>query len=259
MRCRWEGRTIKYHRAEIREWLGFREATREDVATLEAWLIDEILDREHRMDRLKDATLGRCRKLLIEPPAAEQIRRLVGSAVQRHETRFCEAISRKLDSAKMARLDTLLQIDPSEKDKGGWTLWQTLKGEPGKAGLASVKDVTSRLPLLRKVGLPADLFKGVPPKLIERYAKRAAVEEPFELRRHAGPLKVTLMVAFLHHGCLTHEVRCAPLPCPHAEGFFSAPRRSPPPPCAARNSSEGLSRCPAPCRTTGPGATPCHP
>ncbi len=38
---------------------------------------------------------------------------------------------------------------------------------------------------------------GVLPKLIERYAKRAAVEEPFELRRHAGSLKATLMAAFL--------------------------------------------------------------
>ena len=98
----------------------------------------------------------------------------------------------------MEQLDNLLATQLSEKNEGNWTLWQTIKGEPGRAGLESVKEVASRLLFLRKVGLPADLFKGVPPKLIGRYSKRAAVEEPFELRRHAKPLKATLMAAFLH-------------------------------------------------------------
>ena len=62
----------------------------------------------------------------------------------------------------------------------------------------SVKEAASRLRLLRKVGLPEDLFKGIPPKLIERYAKRATVKEPFELRRHTKQLKVTLIATFLH-------------------------------------------------------------
>jgi Domain of unknown function (DUF4158) len=34
----WAGRSIKYHRAQIRETLGFREATREDEAKLIVWL-----------------------------------------------------------------------------------------------------------------------------------------------------------------------------------------------------------------------------
>jgi TnpA family transposase len=194
----WEGPTAKRLRAEIRQWFGFREATVADAETLETWLVEEVLNQEHRPDRLKDAVIGQCRKLCIEPPAVEQVRRLVGSANQRHEIRFCEGISGKLNSLAVEQLDKLLEADPSEEDEGGWTKWQTLKDEPGRAGLASVKDAASRLRLLRKIGLPAELFQGVPPKLIERYAKRAAVEEPFELRRHTGPLKATLMAAFLH-------------------------------------------------------------
>jgi len=193
----WEGPTIKRLRAEIRQWLGFREATVADAEAAEAWLLDEILDQEHLTDRLKDAVIERYRKLCIEPPAAEQIRRLIGSALQRHEMRFCESLIQKLDSAIMGQLDILLATDPSRQDEEGWTLWQTLREEPGKAGLNSVKEAASRLRLLSTVGLSEDLFRGVPPKLIERYAKRAAVEEPFELRRHARPLKVTLMTAFL--------------------------------------------------------------
>ncbi len=194
----WQGRSVEYHRASIRTHLGFREATVADAEALETWLVEETLNQEHRMDRLRETVLDRCRKLHIEPPTQAQIRRLLRSAIQAHETRFCETISGKLDSATVDRLDALLEADPSRKDEEGWTLWHTLREEPGRAGLDSVKEGASRLRLLRKVGLPEDLFQGVLPKLIERYAKRASVEEPFELRRHAGPLKATLMSAFLH-------------------------------------------------------------
>ena len=98
----------------------------------------------------------------------------------------------------MGGMDDLLEAKPSEEEEGEWTIWQELKADPGKAGLDSVKKAATRLNLLREAGLPVDLFYNVPPKLVERYAKRAAVEEPFELRRHTATLRVTLMSAFLH-------------------------------------------------------------
>ena len=39
----WRGRSIKAHRAQIRTWLGFREATVEDAEQLVSWLCDEVL------------------------------------------------------------------------------------------------------------------------------------------------------------------------------------------------------------------------
>jgi hypothetical protein len=97
----------------------------------------------------------------------------------------------------LERLNALLQFQPSDND-GEWTVWQHLKSDPGKAGLESVKEAVTRLQIVREIGLPGDLFKSVSPKMLERYAKRAAVEEPFELRRHAAPLRATLMAVFLH-------------------------------------------------------------
>lgn len=150
------------------------------------------------MDRLKETVLERCRKLLIEPPADEQIRRLIVSALQEHETCFCKNILQSLGPAVLKKLDAFLEVQSSEEDEAEWTAWQSLRADPGKAGLNSVKQTASRLKLAREVELPADLFKGVPPKLADRYAKRAAVEEPFELRHHAEPLRATLLVAYLH-------------------------------------------------------------
>jgi TnpA family transposase len=194
----WEGRTIKYHRAEIRKKFGFREATQKDLKSLGKWLIQNIFNQENRMDRLYDVVLKRFRTLFIEPPAAEQIRRLLRSALQEHETRFCSDIFQKFDSDILERLNALLIAQSSEDGEIEWTAWQSIKADPGKVGIDSVKQVASRLNLVRQIEIPEDLFKGVQPKLIERYAKRAVVEEPFELRRHPEALKITLLVAFLH-------------------------------------------------------------
>lgn len=61
----WEGRTIKRHRAEIREWCGFREITLADMEAFKRWLVDEVISQEHRDDRLRDALLKHCRTLRI--------------------------------------------------------------------------------------------------------------------------------------------------------------------------------------------------
>ena len=191
----WDGATIKRHRAEIREWCGYREATSNDKMALGGWLVAEILPQEDREERLREALFQQCRRQRLEPPVTEQIRRLIQSAFTEHESRFCNTVTSKLPPATLERLDTILQFQAV--DEGEWTTWQTLKSDPGKAGIDSIKEAVARLRAVREIGLPAVLFHGVPQKLLERYAKRASVEEPFELRRHIAPLRATLMAAYL--------------------------------------------------------------
>ncbi|MHB8456691.1 MAG: DUF4158 domain-containing protein [Acidimicrobiales bacterium] len=75
----WSGRTIEYHRAQVREALGFREATRADEEALTAWLGKEVAPDEVSEERLREALLARCRADHIEPPG--RIERIVGSRV----------------------------------------------------------------------------------------------------------------------------------------------------------------------------------
>ena len=49
----WSGRTIEYHRAQVRKALGFREATVGDEDKLAAWLADEVCPVELSDDRLR--------------------------------------------------------------------------------------------------------------------------------------------------------------------------------------------------------------
>jgi TnpA family transposase len=192
----WDGATIKRHRMEIREWCCYREATLDDQNNFKVWLITEVIPQEYREDRLREVLLLRCRHLKIEPPATEQINRLILSALSEHDNQFCDKIGGSFDTSLLERLNVLLQLQSSGDIE--WTVWQTLKSDPGKAGLESVKEAVARLQTVREVGLADSLFKAVSPKLLERYAKRAAVEEPFELRRHTAHLRATLMAAFLN-------------------------------------------------------------
>jgi len=49
----WQGRSIKEHRAQIREALGFREATVADAEEMTAWLVEQVLPQEHQDERLR--------------------------------------------------------------------------------------------------------------------------------------------------------------------------------------------------------------
>ena len=133
----WIGRTIERHRAEIREWCGFREVTLQDQDGLKTWLVREVIPQEHRPERLLEALFQRCRDLRIEPPTADRSQLLLNSALQAHETDFTESIYGKLGRKALDRLDDLLKTQPSEEEPE-WTPWQALKTDPGKAGVESV-------------------------------------------------------------------------------------------------------------------------
>jgi hypothetical protein len=109
--------------------------------------------------------LERCQALHIELPSQKQLIRMIRSALQEHEKRFCNKICKCLDPKTIAGMNALLEVNPSKEDEADWTIWQDLKAEPGKAGLDSVKKAAARLCSLREVGLPANLFKNVPPAL----------------------------------------------------------------------------------------------
>ena len=104
----WSGRTIEYHRAQIRTALGFRECSEADQEQMARWLARDVCPGEQRREPLRDAVLAQCRVLRMEPPAFGQIGRLVGSALTMFEKRFCTMVEQRLDDLDM---DTHLDLD----------------------------------------------------------------------------------------------------------------------------------------------------
>jgi hypothetical protein len=71
----WSGRTSRYHQAQIREHLGFRECSVEDADKLASWLSVEVCEDERQRDRVRELLLIRCRDQRIEPPSVGRVDR----------------------------------------------------------------------------------------------------------------------------------------------------------------------------------------
>jgi hypothetical protein len=98
----WRGRAIKYHRAQIRAALGFREASVQDAQALVGWLVREVLPYERAADRIRSALYAHCRARCLEPPTPERIERLVRSALATHEQQLSRAVYARLSPRAVA-------------------------------------------------------------------------------------------------------------------------------------------------------------
>ena len=67
----WNGRSIEYHRAQLRQQLGFREASVADSEALRIWLCEQVLSTTHRLEHLREGLYQRCRDIRIEPPTPD--------------------------------------------------------------------------------------------------------------------------------------------------------------------------------------------
>jgi hypothetical protein len=100
------GRTITYHRTQIRGAFGFREATRDDEDRLSGWLAEEVCPVELDEERVRDALLARCRAENIAPPGRAE--RNIGTARSAFERRFCERTVSRLSEDAIASLEELV-------------------------------------------------------------------------------------------------------------------------------------------------------
>lgn len=199
----WQGRTIKNHRAEIRELFGFRTATLSDSEEIFQWLIVYILPSELRFEVLQAEIYQRFRAAKIEPPTTKQVERLIRSAINQYETNFCNQILAKLSTETVNEIDIILstsieenQINSSDSSKLKTSDFAFLKTDPGPVGLETFLTEIEKLKRIRIIDLPPDLFEEISPKLIKNYRNRAATETPYHLRQHPPAIRYTLMAAF---------------------------------------------------------------
>ena len=113
-------------------------------------------------------------------------------------------ILHRLSTTTQGHLDALLgpaEAPPSDPDTSSAptlerALLQELRADPGRATLDNLFQEIAKLERIRALQLPPDLFDDMTPTVLHAYRQRVAVEEPYELRRHAVPLRMTLLAAF---------------------------------------------------------------
>ncbi len=189
---RWSGRTIEYHRAQVREAFGFREFSRGDEDKLASWLASDVCPVELRDEQLCEALLVQCRSERIEPPG--RIGRVIGSARTSFEKQFCERTVSRLSETSIDRLSNLIATGAAPLASGR-NLLAELKSDPGKVSLETLLREVDKLAAVRALELPADLFADVSEKLVDAWRARAARSFPSDLRDMPTPIMLTLLAA----------------------------------------------------------------
>ena len=191
----WEGRTIEAHRAQIREMTKLREFRRADEEALLDWLCAEILAHEQHPERLREQIRAECRTRRIEAP--DDIAALIEAGLLSYEAQIYTVIAARLTPEVQQRLDALLVaelVTEGEEEALPLTL---LRLDPGPVGVESALAEIAKLRSLRAIGLPADLFQGYAPKLVERLRRRIAAESPSHIRQHPQAIRMTLLAALV--------------------------------------------------------------
>lgn len=199
----WQGRSIKTHRAEIRAWLGFREATVDDATHMTAWLVAHDVSHTRNRDAFKAVAYARFRDLHIEPATPDRVDRLVRSAMHAVDDQVYAQTLTRLPLGTREQLQALLQpsdsapvTDGSEGVPTGWSPLADLKADPGPLTLATIAGELAKLEQIRRLDLPQDLFAGVAPKHVETYRQRVVAKELHEVQRHPEAVRYTLLAAF---------------------------------------------------------------
>jgi hypothetical protein len=110
------GRTVEYHRAQIRKHFGYRECTVEDADALQGWVEGNVAEADPRLEVVRDELLGRCRKWRLEPPSDGRIERIVRAAVHAAQSALCQRTAARLAEETTARIEALIAVDDGEED-----------------------------------------------------------------------------------------------------------------------------------------------
>jgi len=112
----WPGSTIEYHRAQVRDHLGYRVATVADQERLTVWLSEAVAHAERRPDRVREELLAEFRRLRIEPRTPGRLVRMVRSALRTAEQNWASRIAGRLNPSATARLLSLIAVSEDDLD-----------------------------------------------------------------------------------------------------------------------------------------------
>lgn len=112
----WEGRSTKRFRQEVRELLGYRKVTGNDIHDFKEWLFKNVFSNAiKRSQRIEHAYIY-FRENKIEPFTSKELEKHIGSAHREFEQQLFQSIYDKLDEKTKLLVDELLSDDVESND-----------------------------------------------------------------------------------------------------------------------------------------------
>lgn len=196
----WDGRTGRRHRETILAKLQVRPFDKTTEPGLRAWLVNEVLPKEPSDDALDEWLTAWSLKTKVQRPSPYHAERLLKGARAAYESNVAKAVLNGLEVDVRARLKGLLV-----EDAEGRTPLAKLREDPGRVGLDSILDEIDKLNVLRSIGIPSGILRGVHHDLLKRFRRRASAECMWELRRHDDDVLLPLLVFY----CVPREAELA--------------------------------------------------
>ena len=182
----WAGRSIKYHRSQIRKVYRTRPPTEDDEDRWAQWLAAELCPAETNRDRLAAALRWRCRSEKVEPPSTGQVERVVASAGRRFDDDFAATAAGRLGPVVCGRLEDLLSRP---------NVLAELKSDPGPLGLDTLLAEIGKLSMVRALGLTEAVFGDASDRIVAAWRARAARMYPSDFADCPEPVRYALLAA----------------------------------------------------------------
>lgn len=200
----WGSRSIKRFRQEIRNHLGFREATLEDGLTLKNWLIEIICPQSPTLRQCLEHAYQYFKDQKIEPLSPRELERHVRSAYHNHENQlFSQIYNQMSEDAKNSIDDLLIDNQPQDDDEifdidPHVRFYHIKKDIPGSK-LKHVKFEIKKLQRINLIGLPNEVISKYSRKLIKKYHDRVLAEPPSDITSHKSQIQYATLALFFYY------------------------------------------------------------
>jgi Tn3 transposase DDE domain/Domain of unknown function (DUF4158) len=182
-------RSAKLHRTEIREILGFRQATNADAVRAETWLAPKTLSDASRSD-LESLLDQWFLEQKIELPTASRRKNIITNAIEAGNTEIFRLLHARLSEGTRSALQDLLA---DADDVLSWLL-----ADPGRASLETVLSEIRKLGKIEALYLRKDLTANISPVRLKPLYLRAGTESAWDMKRHPEPISLSLLTLLCH-------------------------------------------------------------
>src|SRR3989338_403039 len=198
----WEGRSTKRFRQEVRELLGYRKVTSNDMHDFKAWLFKNVFPNAIKRSQRIEHAYTYFRENKTEPFTSKELERHISSAHREFEQQLFETIYSKLNEKTKLLMNELLsddaESDNDEINDDSEIKFKHLKIDIPGAKLKNVSRAVQKIDCLKQLDLSADVLSSLSEKLIKKYYQRVMAERPSGMREHKPHVRYATFSIFFY-------------------------------------------------------------
>ena len=195
-------RLLKAHRAEIRLFLGFRQATNEDAVKAAKFLECEVLSGQTEV-QLSGSLRQWYKKQRIELPSPSRQVHIVRKAMEAGDLAVFRKLYARIPAGSCDAISQFISHSSNDStDTAKGILW--LKSDAGRPSLDTILHEIDKLKVIDTLQLPVGLTEGITDKFLRSIYLRVITESLWDLRRHPEYIRHTLIALYCHER--PHEI-----------------------------------------------------